>query len=112
MHTGACGWGCYAARPAACGCHPPAPRSHKLHALLGHPPCSCGKTTLLDTLAGRLAHTAKLSGDIRVNGHKSKLSFGKAAYVTQVFEHSPSSMQCTAAAKMHSRADCLKSSSC
>ena len=36
-----------------------------------------------DTLAGRLAHTAKHTGDIRVNGHKSKLSFGRSAYVTQ-----------------------------
>lgn len=36
-----------------------------------------------DTLAGRLAKSARSSGDIRVNGHKSKLSFGRSAYVTQ-----------------------------
>lgn len=46
-------------------------------------PSGCGKTTLLDTLAGRLAHTARHTGDIRVNGHKSDLSYGKSAYVTQ-----------------------------
>jgi ABC-type multidrug transport system ATPase subunit len=38
---------------------------------------------LADTLAGRLAKSARSSGDIRVNGHKSKLSFGRSAYVTQ-----------------------------
>lgn len=36
-----------------------------------------------DTLAGRLAKSARSTGDIRVNGHKSKLSFGRSAYVTQ-----------------------------
>lgn len=46
-------------------------------------PSGCGKTTLLDTLAGRLAHTARHTGDIRVNGHKSQLSYGRSAYVTQ-----------------------------
>jgi ABC-type multidrug transport system ATPase subunit len=46
-------------------------------------PSGCGKSTLLDTLSGRLAHTASWTGDIRVNGHTTKLSYGKAAYVTQ-----------------------------
>ena len=46
-------------------------------------PSGCGKSTLLDTLAGRLASSAKWEGEIRVNGHKSKLSYGRAAYVTQ-----------------------------
>lgn len=46
-------------------------------------PSGCGKSTLLDTLAGRLASSATWDGEIRVNGHKSKLSYGRAAYVTQ-----------------------------
>lgn len=46
-------------------------------------PSGCGKSTLLDALAGRLASSAKLSGDILVNGHKTQLSFGRSAYVTQ-----------------------------
>ena len=43
----------------------------------------CGKTTLLNALSGRLAHTATLEGSIMVNGHKTRLSYGKSAYVTQ-----------------------------
>lgn len=46
-------------------------------------PSGCGKSTLLDTLAGRLASSASWDGEIRVNGHKSQLSYGRAAYVTQ-----------------------------
>ncbi|PSC72150.1 ABC transporter G family member 11-like [Micractinium conductrix] len=46
-------------------------------------PSGCGKTTLLDTLAGRLASSAQHTGDIRVNGHRSKLTYGRSAYVTQ-----------------------------
>lgn len=46
-------------------------------------PSGCGKSTMLDTLAGRLASNAKWTGEIRVNGHESRLSYGKAAYVTQ-----------------------------
>ena len=46
-------------------------------------PSGCGKSTLLDTLAGRLASSAAWDGEIRVNGHKSSLSYGKSAYVTQ-----------------------------
>ncbi len=46
-------------------------------------PSGCGKSTLLDTLAGRLASSASWDGEIRVNGNKSQLSYGRAAYVTQ-----------------------------
>lgn len=53
-----------------------------LLAIMG--PSGCGKSTLLDTLAGRLASSATWEGEIRVNGHKSRLSYGRAAYVTQV----------------------------
>lgn len=47
-------------------------------------PSGCGKSTLLDTLAGRLASSAAWEGEIRVNGRKAALSYGGAAYVTQV----------------------------
>ncbi|XP_019170118.1 PREDICTED: ABC transporter G family member 11-like [Ipomoea nil] len=50
-------------------------------ALMG--PSGSGKSTLLDALSGRLAANAFLSGRIVLNGHKAKLSFGTAAYVTQ-----------------------------
>jgi ABC-type nitrate/sulfonate/bicarbonate transport system ATPase subunit len=43
----------------------------------------CGKTTLLNALSGRLASTATLDGTVMVNGHKTRLSYGKSAYVTQ-----------------------------
>ncbi|GAB4819573.1 hypothetical protein N2152v2_006619 [Parachlorella kessleri] len=46
-------------------------------------PSGCGKTTLLDTLSGRLGRAAESSGEIRVNGHKSSISYGRSAYVTQ-----------------------------
>ena len=52
-----------------------------LHAIMG--PSGCGKTTLLNALSGRLASTATLEGAIMVNGHKTRLSYGKSAYVTQ-----------------------------
>ncbi|MQL72182.1 hypothetical protein Taro_004566, partial [Colocasia esculenta] len=52
-----------------------------LTALMG--PSGSGKSTLLDALAGRLATNAFHSGTILVNGRKTKLSFGSAAYVTQ-----------------------------
>ncbi|CAL9753338.1 unnamed protein product [Musa acuminata subsp. burmannicoides] len=52
-----------------------------LTALMG--PSGSGKSTLLDALAGRLATNAFLSGAILINGRKTKLSFGAAAYVTQ-----------------------------
>ncbi|KAL9673770.1 hypothetical protein QQ045_030032 [Rhodiola kirilowii] len=52
-----------------------------LTALMG--PSGSGKSTLLDALAGRLASNAFSSGSILLNGRKTKLSFGTAAYVTQ-----------------------------
>ncbi|XP_040999064.1 ABC transporter G family member 11-like [Juglans microcarpa x Juglans regia] len=52
-----------------------------LTALMG--PSGSGKSTLLDALSSRLAANAFLSGTILLNGHKTKLSFGTAAYVTQ-----------------------------
>ncbi|XP_017701239.1 ABC transporter G family member 11-like [Phoenix dactylifera] len=50
-------------------------------ALMG--PSGSGKSTLLDALSSRLATNAFLSGTILLNGRKTKLSFGTAAYVTQ-----------------------------
>ncbi|KAI7730553.1 hypothetical protein M8C21_002705, partial [Ambrosia artemisiifolia] len=50
-------------------------------ALMG--PSGSGKSTLLDALSSRLATNAFLSGNVYVNGRKTKLSFGTAAYVTQ-----------------------------
>ncbi|KAI4304585.1 hypothetical protein MLD38_040072 [Melastoma candidum] len=52
-----------------------------LTALMG--PSGSGKSTLLDALSERLAANAFMSGSILLNGHKTKLSFGTAAYVTQ-----------------------------
>ncbi|KAJ3682248.1 hypothetical protein LUZ60_014821 [Juncus effusus] len=52
-----------------------------LTALMG--PSGSGKSTLLDALASRLASNAFLTGTVLLNGRKSKLSFGNAAYVTQ-----------------------------
>ena len=42
-----------------------------------------GKSTLLDTLAGRTQKNLALSGSIKVNGHEAKLTYGKVAYVPQ-----------------------------
>lgn len=50
-------------------------------ALMG--PSGSGKSTLLDALSSRLATNAFLSGSVFLNGRKTKLSFGTAAYVTQ-----------------------------
>ncbi|KAG5536056.1 hypothetical protein RHGRI_023743 [Rhododendron griersonianum] len=50
-------------------------------ALMG--PSGSGKSTLLDALSSRLAANAFLSGTILLNGRKTKLNFGTAAYVTQ-----------------------------
>jgi len=47
-----------------------------LTALMG--PSGSGKSTLLDALAGRLATNAFLSGNVLLNGRKTKLSFGAA----------------------------------
>ncbi|KAK9106253.1 hypothetical protein Syun_022264 [Stephania yunnanensis] len=52
-----------------------------LTALMG--PSGSGKSTLLDALSSRLATNAFASGTILLNGRKTKLSFGTAAYVTQ-----------------------------
>ncbi|XP_020091648.1 ABC transporter G family member 11-like [Ananas comosus] len=52
-----------------------------LTALMG--PSGSGKSTLLDALSGRLATNAFLSGTVLINGRRTKLSFGTAAYVTQ-----------------------------
>ncbi|CAA6669547.1 unnamed protein product [Spirodela intermedia] len=46
-------------------------------------PSGSGKSTLLDSLSGRLPSNAFLSGTILLNGRKTTLSFGTAAYVTQ-----------------------------
>lgn len=53
----------------------------QLLAIMG--PSGSGKSTLLDALSGRLATNTVQTGDIRLNGHKKKLSYGMAAYVTQ-----------------------------
>ncbi|XP_020581691.1 ABC transporter G family member 11 isoform X2 [Phalaenopsis equestris] len=50
-------------------------------ALMG--PSGSGKSTLLDALSSRLASNAFLSGVVLLNGRKTKLTFGTAAYVTQ-----------------------------
>ncbi|XP_074280642.1 ABC transporter G family member 11 [Silene latifolia] len=50
-------------------------------ALMG--PSGSGKSTLLDALSSRLAANAFMSGIILLNGRKTKLTFGTAAYVTQ-----------------------------
>ncbi|KAG1652464.1 hypothetical protein FOA52_009206 [Chlamydomonas sp. UWO 241] len=46
-------------------------------------PSGCGKTTLLDTLAGRKPAGLSVTGEMLLNGHPSKLCFGRSAYVTQ-----------------------------
>nr|XP_033513941.1 ABC transporter G family member 11-like [Nicotiana tomentosiformis] len=46
-------------------------------------PSGSGKSTLLNALAGRLDFSTRQSGDILINGHKQKLSYGTSAYVTQ-----------------------------
>ncbi|MCL7026905.1 hypothetical protein MKW94_000552 [Papaver nudicaule] len=46
-------------------------------------PYGCGKSTLIDALAGRLSSNTRQSGVIHVNGRKQRLSFGTSDYVTQ-----------------------------
>ncbi|XP_047177423.1 ABC transporter G family member 1-like [Vigna umbellata] len=53
----------------------------QLLAIMG--PSGCGKSTLLDTLAGRLSSKMRQSGEILINGHKQRLTYGTSAYVTQ-----------------------------
>ncbi|MCO5587794.1 hypothetical protein L7F22_041746 [Adiantum nelumboides] len=43
----------------------------------------CGKTTLLNALAGRLGNAALERGEILVNGRRQRLAYGNLAYVTQ-----------------------------
>ena len=38
---------------------------------------------MLDTLAGRAQGNLSIQGDIRVNGHHTKMSYGTVAYVPQ-----------------------------
>ncbi|KAJ8563475.1 hypothetical protein K7X08_031927 [Anisodus acutangulus] len=49
-------------------------RPSELLAVMG--PSVCAKSTLLDALAGRLDFSTRHSGDILINGHKQKLSYG------------------------------------
>ncbi|XP_060167889.1 ABC transporter G family member 1-like isoform X2 [Lycium barbarum] len=56
-------------------------RPSELLAVMG--PSGSGKSTLLDALAGQLDFSTRQSGDILINGHKQKLSYGTSAYVTQ-----------------------------
>ncbi|TMW83893.1 hypothetical protein EJD97_000524, partial [Solanum chilense] len=56
-------------------------RPTQLLAVMG--PSGSGKSTLLDALAGRLDFSTRQSGDILINGHKQKLSYGTCGYVTQ-----------------------------
>ncbi|XP_015062891.1 ABC transporter G family member 11-like [Solanum pennellii] len=56
-------------------------RPTQLLAVMG--PSGSGKSTLLDALAGRLDFSTRQSGDILINGHKQKLSYGTSGYVTQ-----------------------------
>ncbi|XP_033514288.1 ABC transporter G family member 1-like isoform X3 [Nicotiana tomentosiformis] len=56
-------------------------RPSELLAVMG--PSGCGKSTFLDALAGRLDFSTRQSGDILINGHKQKLSYGTSAYLTQ-----------------------------
>lgn len=54
-------------------------RPSELLAVMG--PSGCGKSTLLDSLAdghlpGRLDFSTRQSGEILINGHKQKLSYG------------------------------------
>ncbi|MQL91996.1 hypothetical protein Taro_024611 [Colocasia esculenta] len=51
-----------------------------LTAIMG--PSGSGKSTLLDALAGRLAANTSVSGIVLLNGRKTQMSFGTAAYVT------------------------------
>ncbi|KAL5538216.1 hypothetical protein UlMin_043886 [Ulmus minor] len=53
----------------------------RIMAIMG--PSGSGKSTLLDTLAGRLSGNAVMTGNILLNGKKTRLDYGVAAYVTQ-----------------------------
>jgi ABC-type branched-subunit amino acid transport system ATPase component len=44
---------------------------------------AAGNTTLLDTLAGRVPRNVQDSGEVHVNGHVTKMSYGTVSYVPQ-----------------------------
>lgn len=46
-------------------------------------PSGSGKTTLLDTMAGRIPPEVSVKGEVLLNGHRTTLSYGLAAYVSQ-----------------------------
>ncbi|XXG83565.1 hypothetical protein AAC387_Pa10g1292 [Persea americana] len=46
-------------------------------------PSGFGKSTILDSLAGRLAGNVIMTGNILLNGKKRRLDYGVVAYVTQ-----------------------------
>lgn len=52
-------------------------------ALMG--PSGSGKSTLLDALSSRLATNAFLSGNVFLNGRKTKLSFGTAVSSINIY---------------------------
>ncbi|XP_002970205.2 ABC transporter G family member 11 [Selaginella moellendorffii] len=52
-----------------------------LMAVMG--PSGSGKSTLLDALAGRLAKNTTQSGEVLLNGRRTRLSYGIVAFVTQ-----------------------------
>ncbi|GMH41599.1 hypothetical protein BSKO_09509 [Bryopsis sp. KO-2023] len=55
--------------------------SKHMLAIMG--PSGSGKTTLLDTMAGRISPDVTVKGDVLLNGHRTTLSYGLAAYVSQ-----------------------------
>nr|GLL43345.1 ABC transporter G family member 15-like [Ipomoea trifida] len=53
----------------------------RILAIMG--PSGSGKSTLLDSLAGRLSTNLVMTGNVILNGRKTKLNNGAVAYVTQ-----------------------------
>ncbi|BBN19617.1 ATP-binding cassette, subfamily G (WHITE), member 2 [Marchantia polymorpha subsp. ruderalis] len=53
----------------------------RICAIMG--PSGSGKSTLLDSLAGRISKNITLTGDIRLNGRSTRVSYGTAAYLAQ-----------------------------
>ncbi|KAL5708089.1 ABC transporter G member 12 [Ranunculus cassubicifolius] len=70
-----------------------APTRRLLHGVTGYAepgrimgimgPSGSGKSTLLDALSGRLARNVIMTGNILLNGKKTRLDYGAVAYVTQ-----------------------------